>query len=290
MAIRPILALLVLAAAVAAVDRREPGAVSTPARLTRDAVRPTTGPIDVPSVRSERARGAQRTPGTTRVPILMYHVLGNPPESVPYPELYVRPTDFVAQMRWLERNGYEAVTLRAVWEHWHDGEPLPARPVVISIDDGFRSTAVVALPELRRRGWPGVLNLALHHLDLSWGLRERQIRELIEAGWEIDAHTLTHPDLTSVGDRQLTLEVAGSRKELQRRFGVPVDFFCYPSGRYDARVIAAVRRAGYLGATTTLDGLADPDEPFTLRRVRVNRSDGLAGLVSRIERVSSPGG
>ena len=234
--------------------------------------------------------GNEQAVRATPVPILMYHVLGNPPESVPYPELYVRPTDFVAQMRWLERNGYEAVTLRAVWEHWHDGEPLPARPVVISIDDGFRSTAVVALPELRRRGWPGVLNLALHHLDLSWGLRERQIRELIEAGWEIDAHTLTHPDLTSVGDRQLTLEVAGSRKELQRRFGVPVDFFCYPSGRYDARVIAAVRRAGYLGATTTLDGLADPDEPFTLRRVRVNRSDGLAGLVSRIERVSSPGG
>ena len=221
----------------------------------------------------------------------MYHVLGDPPGSVPYPELYVRPADFVAQMRWLERNGYQAVTLRAVWEHWHDGAPLPTRPVVISIDHGYRSTAVVALPELRRRGWPGVLNLALHHLHASWALRERQIRAMIEAGWEIDAHTLlTHSDLTSVGDRQLTLEVAGSRKEIQRLFGVPVDFFCYPSGRYDERVVAAVRRAGFIGATTTLDGLADPDEPFTLRRVRVSRSDALAGLVSKLKHVSSPDG
>lgn len=289
MAIRPILALLVLAAVVTSVNRSEPVAVSTPARIADDAVRPMPVPTDARPSRSERAGGAERTPGTTRVPILMYHVLGDPRESVPYPELYVRPADFVAQMRWLERNGYQAVTLRAVWEHWHEGAPLPTRPVVVSIDDGFRSTAVVALPELRRRGWPGVLNLALHHLDVSWGLRERQIRELIEAGWEIDAHTLSHPDLTSVGDRQLTQEVAGSRRELQRRFGVPVDFFCYPAGRYDDRVVAAVRRAGFLGATTTLDGLADRDEPFTLRRVRVNRSDGVAGMVSSIERVSSSG-
>jgi peptidoglycan/xylan/chitin deacetylase (PgdA/CDA1 family) len=216
----------------------------------------------------------------------MYHALSDPPASAPFPELYVRPSDFIAQMRWLAHRGYRAVTLRAVWEHWHHGLPLPSRPVVISIDDGFRSTALVALPELRRRGWPGVLNLALHHLDVRGGLSSRQVGELIAAGWEIDAHTLTHPDLTSISDRQLAREVAGSRKEIQRRFGVPVDFFCYPAGRYDARVISAVRRAGFLGTTTTLEGLAERSSPFTLRRVRVSRSDGLRGMVSSLERVS----
>ena len=220
----------------------------------------------------------------TPVPILMYHVIGDPRGAVPYPELYVREADFVGQMRWLERHGYHPVTLRAVWDHWHRDAPLPKRPIVVSFDDGYRSVAHAALPAMRERRWPGVLNLAVKNLRVSGGVSPRQVRRLIAAGWEIDAHTLTHPDLTTLGDRQLEREVAGSRRELRRLFGVPVDFFCYPSGRYDARVIAAVRRAGFLGATTTLDGLARPGEPFELRRVRVNRSDGVAGFAAELER------
>jgi len=63
---------------------------------------------------------------------------------------------------------------------------------------------------------------------------------------------------------------------------VPVDFFCYPSGRYDERVVEAVRRAGFFGATTTEYGLARPSEPFSLDRVRVNRTDGVAGFAAKL--------
>jgi len=61
-----------------------------------------------------------------------------------------------------------------------------------------------------------------------------------------------------------------------------VSFFCYPAGRYDSRVIAAVRRAGFRGATTTNEGLARRDEPFTLRRIRVSGGDGVDGLVAAL--------
>jgi peptidoglycan/xylan/chitin deacetylase (PgdA/CDA1 family) len=212
----------------------------------------------------------------------MYHELGTPPADAPYPELYVRETDFRGQLQWLRRHGYHAVTLRAVWEHWHGGRRLPRRPVVISFDDGFRSTATVALPALRAKRWPAVLNLALHHLDARWGLWSRDVRSMLASGWELASHTLTHPDLTGVGDAQLDREVAGSRRVLTRRFDAPVDFFCYPSGRFDSRVAARVEQAGYLGATTTLDGLAHPDEAYALRRVRVSRSDGVGGLASSL--------
>jgi peptidoglycan/xylan/chitin deacetylase (PgdA/CDA1 family) len=109
-----------------------------------------------------------------------------------------------------------------------------------------------------------------------------RIRKLIAAGWEIDAHTITHPDLTTVDDARLRYEVAGSRKEIRRRFHVPVDFFCYPSGRYDTRVISEVKRAGYFGATTTNEGFARPPSFFTLSRVRVNGSDGIAGFAAKL--------
>jgi hypothetical protein len=77
--------------------------------------------------------------------------------------------------------------------------------------------------------------------------------------------------------------VHGSRVDLQRMFHVPVDFFCYPSGRYDAHVVAAVRRAGYLGATTTNYGLARPQDLYTLSRIRINGSDRLAGFAHKLQ-------
>jgi peptidoglycan/xylan/chitin deacetylase (PgdA/CDA1 family) len=229
------------------------------------------------------ADGARRTP----VPILMYHVLGDPPEGAPYPELYVGESDFAGQMRRLERDGFEVVTLRQAWDHWRRGAPLPRKPVVVTFDDGYRSTYEIGLPILRAHGWPGVLNLKVRSLDRSWGIRPRQVHALARAGWEIDAHTLTHPDLTTVDDRRLTIEVAGSRKEIRARFGVPAAFFCYPAGKYDGRVLAAVTRAGYLGATTTLEGVATGSAPYELPRVRVGRSDGVAGLAAKLDRLLS---
>ena len=50
---------------------------------------------------------------------------------------------------------------------------------------------------------------------------------------------------------------------------MPVNFFCYPSGAYDPAVVAATKAAGYLAATTTSPGLADPTQPCTLARIRV---------------------
>jgi peptidoglycan/xylan/chitin deacetylase (PgdA/CDA1 family) len=241
--------------------------------------------VVVAPVSSDAARGR-----STPVPILMYHVIADPRDGAPYPELYVRPRDFSAQMAWLERHGYHPVTLRAVWNHWHRGAPLPNRPIVISFDDGYRSVAHDALPPMRERGFPGVLNLTVKNLRVAGGLSAKQVRRLIAAGWELGAHTVTHAHLPSLSDRALAREVAGSRQQLRRQFKVPVDFFCYPAGRYDARVIAAVRRAGYLGATTTIDGLAVPDRPYELKRVRVSRSDGVSGFATELQRFAALSG
>ena len=222
-------------------------------------------------------------PSHTPVPILMYHVIADPPADAPYPDLYVSERDFAGQMRWLARRGYHAVTQRQVWNHWHRGSALPPKPVVISFDDGYRSVAEAAWPHLQRRSWPGVLNLTVKNLHVSGGLSQYKVRRLLADGWELASHTLTHPDLPSLGASALTHEVSRSRAVLRARFGVPVDFFCYPAGRYDARVIRAVRRAGYLGATTTLEGLARPDAPYELRRVRVSRGDGVDGLAEKLD-------
>jgi peptidoglycan/xylan/chitin deacetylase (PgdA/CDA1 family) len=217
------------------------------------------------------------------VPILMYHVIAAPLPGAPYPGLYVSRAEFDAQVRWLVRNGYHAVTLLQVLDDWRGLRGLPRRPVVLSFDDGYRSDYTDALPMLRSVHWPGVLNLEVNNTKPVWGLRPGLVHALLRAGWELDAHTITHPDLTEVPAGRLWREVDGSRRIIQREFRVPVDFFCYPSGRYDAAVIADVERAGYLGATTTRYGLARPSEGlYTLDRVRVSGGEGVSGLAAAL--------
>jgi peptidoglycan/xylan/chitin deacetylase (PgdA/CDA1 family) len=216
------------------------------------------------------------------VPILMYHVVASPPPGAPFPDLYVDERRFQAQLSWLGRRGFHGVTLRAVYDHWTRGTALPDKPVVLTFDDGYRSTYTNAFRLLRRHRWPGVLNLDVSNLGISWGLSEARVKALVEAGWEVDSHSLTHPDLTSVDAVRLRREVARSREVIHRRFSVPVDFFCYPSGRFDAAVVDAVRRAGYLGATTTQSGLARPTDLYRLPRVRVNGTDTVGDLAAKL--------
>jgi peptidoglycan/xylan/chitin deacetylase (PgdA/CDA1 family) len=212
------------------------------------------------------------------VPILMYHVLGQPIAGAPYPDLFVPRPEFRKQMDWLDRRGYEGVTLDEVENAWFGSGTLPGKPIVISFDDGYRPQYTFGFPQLRRHGWPGLLDLKAVGSDLY----SHEVRQMIRSGWELASHTISHLDLTTLNGADLAREVSGSRAMLRREYGVPVDNFCYPSGRYDAVVIAAVKAAGYRGATTTDPGLASRDEPDTLERVRVNGGDGVPGLAAAL--------
>jgi peptidoglycan/xylan/chitin deacetylase (PgdA/CDA1 family) len=213
-------------------------------------------------------------PYTGPVPILEYHVLGAAPADAPYPELYVTRPDFHRQMDWLDEHGYEAVTLEAVEDAWYRGGTLPAKPVVISFDDGYRPQFTYALPELRRHGWPGLLNLKAEGSDLYTS----NVEAMIDAGWELAAHTIHHLDLTTLDATQLKEEVAGSREILRHEYGVPVANFCYPAGQFDDTVIAAVNAAGYTGATTEIPGYAERQKPYELARFEILGSTGVSGL------------
>jgi peptidoglycan/xylan/chitin deacetylase (PgdA/CDA1 family) len=247
---------------------RAPGpAVRTPVVGTPVVRKPVVRKAARPA-RAAALPGAHRAPREP-VPILMYHVIGTRGTLTANPGLWVSPADFTAQVHALRDAGYHAVTLQEVWDAWHRHGKLPSAPVVLSFDDGYLGQVRDALPALAAVGWPGVLNLKVGNLADMGGTKA--VKRLIAAGWEVDAHTITHPDLTTLGPEQLHEEVAGSRARLRRLLGVPVSFFCYPSGRYNATVIAAVKAAGFLAATTTRLGWASPAaDAFALPRVRVD--------------------
>ncbi|HSZ14273.1 MAG TPA: polysaccharide deacetylase family protein [Solirubrobacteraceae bacterium] len=224
------------------------------------------------AIASASTSGRTGPPGTDPVPILMYHVIAAPPAGAPFPGLYVEPAEFAEQMQALRHDGWHAVTLDQLEAYWRRGVSLgPGKPIVISFDNGYNSQYTQALPVLRKMGWVGDENLQLTGLPPSQGgLGQGQVRGLLAAGWELDTQGISHADLITLDAGQLHEQVAVARQTLQQRYHVPVNWFCYPSGHYDATVVAAVKAAGFVGSTTVVPGWAHPnDDPYRLHRLRV---------------------
>ncbi len=223
--------------------------------------------------------------GTTPVPVLMYHVIAPPPGGAPFPGLYVQPQEFAAQMRALKAAGWHAVTLDQLRAYWTRGAKLPAgKPIVITFDNGYHSQYAAALPVLRKMGWVADENIQLSGLPPSQGgLTNGEVKAMVNAGWELDTQGISHADLITLDAAQLHYQIVTARKTIQRRYGVPVNWFCYPSGHYDTTVIDAVRAAGYVGSTTVIPGWAGPsNDPYRLPRLRVLGGTSPSALLTQI--------
>jgi peptidoglycan/xylan/chitin deacetylase (PgdA/CDA1 family) len=189
--------------------------------------------------------------------VLCYHIV----EAPAAPRMHIDRETFRQHLRYLEMTGYNVVPLRHVYEYVNGKRAsLPKNAVVITIDDGWRSTYTEAFPELQKRKFPFTVFIYPNIIGktanaLSWS----QIREMAAAGVDIQSHTLTHPYLTrrkhrSMSDDQyaawLRHELAESRRILEKESGKKVQFLAYPYGDYDASVSAAATKAGYLAALT----------------------------------------
>jgi peptidoglycan/xylan/chitin deacetylase (PgdA/CDA1 family) len=231
-------------------------------------------------------------PGTTAVPVLMYHVIAPPPAGAPYPGLYVTPAEFAAQMQALKTAGWTAVTLDQLRAYWSDGAKLPpGKPIVLTFDNGYHSQYTEALPVLRRQGWVADENIQLTGLPPSQGgMTPSEVRALVTAGWELDTQGMSHADLATASSSELQYQIVAARTMLRREYRVPVNWFCYPSGQYNATVIAAVRAAGFVGSTTVVPGWAAPStDPYRLPRLRVLGGTSPSALLAQIATARSDG-
>lgn len=204
------------------------------------------------------------------VPILVYHRVLERAKGPPLVAMSV--ARFRLQLAYLAAHGYEAVTLRRVYDAWTGAGMLPPKPVVITFDDGYADQVRNAAPLLREHHWPAELDLVSDALYLgasapATSLTPGMVQGLLGDGWGLESHSVSHADLTRLHGARLRRQLRESRRRLEQLFDVPVDFFCYPGGIYTRRVKLAVRRAGYLAATGTRYGAATPRDLFSLPRI-----------------------
>jgi peptidoglycan/xylan/chitin deacetylase (PgdA/CDA1 family) len=220
---------------------------------------------------------------TLRVPILMYHRIDVLRPSLPAITrgLTVAPADFAAQMRWLVAHGYHSITQLQLFDALEHGKRLPAKPIVITFDDGYRDVLFNAAPVLKRLGMHATAYVITDRISgpdvsfLSWAM----LHALEQAGIEIGSHTVHHYELPGLSDPEALQELIQSRHALELHLHHPVQWFAYPAGKFDARSEQLVRQAGYVLAVTTQPGSAqEAQQPFALHRYEVLDTTGVAGL------------
>lgn len=241
-----------------------------------------------PGARLAHARAERReAPGWVPVPILAYHEIADGPSPID-----LSPRDFALELRYLARAGYSPVTLDQVYRAVAHRTPLPGHPIVLTFDDGYESFYRSAFPLLQRYHYPATVFVSTGLVGRPGYLTWDQIRELDQAGIEIGAHTVNHPDLRGLDDTQLRSEISGSREVLFARLGHAPAFFAYPYGALNPRVVDAVRRAGFLAAVTGRPGAVGPSQdPFLWPRNVVVRGTGywrLGRLLRRALQQSGP--
>jgi peptidoglycan/xylan/chitin deacetylase (PgdA/CDA1 family) len=203
--------------------------------------------------------------GAVDIPILLYHHVAENKTDHRY---YVPPALFADQMQWLVDHGYQTITEATLAEVIRHGGKLPERPVIITFDDGNEDFFTAAYPVMNQLNLVGVAFIITNRVDLPRFLSSDQLKELIDSGWEIGSHTVTHPDMVR-HSVNLNREIVESKTWLDQKFGIDVVSFAYPYGLSNASIMKFVADHGYTSAV----GLG----------ARVHQSEKNLYLLSRTE-------
>jgi peptidoglycan/xylan/chitin deacetylase (PgdA/CDA1 family) len=221
---------------------------------------------------------------TIRLPILMYHYIRTPP-SMRYDmmgyRLSVAPDVFQSQMDWLYTNGYHPVTFNQVRAYFQGQQPLPSRPVVITLDDGYSDLYSAAYPILRSHGFTAVAYIVSSFVDQAAYVTRSQVLEMDRAGIEIASHTVHHANLAGMSYGGAMFELTQSKLWLEQLVGHPVIDFAYPSGKFNSQTVQAVQQAGYSTAVTEEASITHGYyDRYLWTRVRVGGGESLSDFVA----------
>ena len=249
------------------------------------------------------AGSAARRPRAARstVPALAYHKIAPIPAGARYRCNYVTPARFDLQLRALRAAGYQAISFSQYLANRFDGVSLPSRAVLITFDDGYRSTLDFAVPALRRYGFTATFFVVAGLLGgtNAWDADEFQepllaadeVRRLDALGFEIGSHTLTHAKLPPLPDSVLAWELSESKRVLEDVTSKPVSVVAYPWSEHCSRVHQAAEDAGYrAGAILRRRTNFSTTPRFELRRIGVNDETTLTRFAWDLARLRFRGG
>jgi peptidoglycan/xylan/chitin deacetylase (PgdA/CDA1 family) len=188
----------------------------------------------------------------------MFHKIRECPASANMPRAYVSPAHFGKLLDELKRKSFQSISIS---DALHPKVKI-RNCFVISFDDGYEGALIYAAKTMKERGFTAIQFLVANLLGQrnEWDLgldttmerlmNRTQVQEWLSLGFEIGAHTLTHPRLSRIPISEAKNEIAGSKRKLEDLFGVHIKHFAYPWGDYNDAVVDLVGEAGFETACT----------------------------------------
>lgn len=220
----------------------------------------------------------------TVIPILTYHNFTKDEGS----SYSINIIEFEKQMNYLATYNYSVISLSELLKGLKNGQ-LPPKPVVITIDDGFKSTFTLAYPVLKKYNFPATLFIYTDFIEknsysLTWG----EIKEMTENNLEIGSHTLSHCNLLQYKENKnyenylarIKKEIFLSKEILESKIGGKVKFFAYPYGVYSPTIKNLVIQADYEGIlnANSMNNTLNTD-PFSLNRQIIFRNNSFNSFI-----------
>jgi peptidoglycan/xylan/chitin deacetylase (PgdA/CDA1 family) len=236
------------------------------------------------------------TNGMRRLAILAFHKIGEP--SIPEWRTwsYIAEDRFADYLQWLSESGWRLLDLQAFLQGLADPDSLPERSLLLTFDDGYKSMRTIALPWLKRFGYPAVLFVPTQFIgkrnDFDTGVEPEEVicdwddlRELDAHGVSIQSHSALHRGFSTLPSSDLEFEIFRSKAMLEIGLQKPVEFFAYPygdSGADKELVEKILARAGY-HAACLYEGGPNPipvTNPFQLMRIAMGPDTDLESALA----------
>lgn len=213
------------------------------------------------------------------IPVLMYHMIGDVPDN----DAVLLESHFKEQMEFLKRNGFHPITLQQLHDYMTQGKEVPVKPVVLTFDDGYPDTHSIVMPIMKQYGFAYTVFIPTHDADEGTRLTWQQIKELKEAGADIQSHGYKHERMVDMVGTALENEVALSQEALHKQLGIDADFFCYPYGSENAAVEAVMKKYKVKLAFTMNPGWAKyGDNPYAVKRIWIGNAVDIGNFEQRI--------
>lgn len=247
-------------------------------KTTRTISTPTPTSLITPTPPKNEAQNVQVTWGNqVRVPILMYHYIGNnpKPEDKARDSISLGPDRFEEQIKYLKDQGYATISLDTLYPALKNQITLPNKTIILTFDDGYMDFYYNAYPILSKYGMKATVFIPTALMNQGYYLTWDQIKEMSASGLiTFGAHGVNHNHLPTLPAQGLDFELNESKRVLQEKLGIPINFFAYPYGSINSRVIEATKKAGFLGAVGTwASKIQSEGTIYNMPRIRVSNID-----------------
>ncbi|MBE1441489.1 MULTISPECIES: polysaccharide deacetylase family protein [unclassified Paenibacillus] len=213
------------------------------------------------------------------IPVLNYHSITVDPGN----RATITPEKFEAQMMYLSENGFTPLSLRQFTDIMEGVESAPEKPVLLTFDDGYADNYEHALPLLKKLGFHATLFMSPGMVEDGYFLNWDQIKEMHEAGWDIQPHGMTHPHLPLLKKDKQEYEITEARRQIEEQLGTIADVYCYPYGEWNQTTLKILKDHEFRYAFTIEQGMTtSKQDPLKLKRIFVNGEEPIEKWIARL--------